>query len=350
MSLHHSSVNAGERLKILDVLRGFALMGIFAANVYIFDLESLSEVEDSFEALAVGLADIPFLVFTSVFILNKMMALFSMLFGAGILLLAERLEARKEASLNIHYTRNGILAVVGLIHGLLWFGDVLLIYALCAFVLFPLRRWSSRSFVLLGSMLWVAVLTTSYWPGSSGLIADYALRAIAMMLLGMALYRSGILTAARDLEWYRKKCVRLLGVGLPVCLVAWGFYDANQSLSKLVHNIGVPCVALGYLCLVIHCYQRGVFPKLTARLAAAGQMALTNYLLQTGLGTALVAICNEVRGERVSVFWMMLITFAVWALQLGWSEPWMRRFEYGPVEWLWRSATYRRIQPFKSVG
>ena len=64
------------------------------------------------------------------------MALFSMLFGAGILLLAERLEARKEASLNIHYTRNGILAVVGLIHGLLWFGDVLLIYALCAFVLF----------------------------------------------------------------------------------------------------------------------------------------------------------------------------------------------------------------------
>ena len=265
-------------------------MGIFAANVYIFDLESLSDVEDSFEALAVGLADIPFLLFTSVFILNKMMALFSMLFGAGILLLAERLEARKEASLNIHYTRNGILAVVGLIHGLLWFGDVLLIYALCAFVLFPLRRCSSRSFVLLGSMSWVAVLTTSYWPGSSGLIADYALRAIAMMLLGMALYRSGILTAARDLVWYRKQCVRLLAVGLPVCLVAWGFYDANQSLSKLVHNIGVPCVALGYLCLVIHCYQRGVFPKLTTRLAAAGQMALTNYLLQTGLGLSLIHI------------------------------------------------------------
>ena len=59
-------------------------------------------------------------------------------------------------------------------------------------------------------------------------------------------------------------------------------------------------------------------------------MALTNYLLQTGLGATLVAICNEVRGERVSVFWMMLITFAVWALQLGWSKPWMRRFDTVP--------------------
>ncbi len=78
-------------------------------------------------------------------------------------------------------------------------------------------------------------------------------------------------------------------------------------------------------------------------------MALTNYLLQTVLGTALVATFNAVRGERVSVFWMMLITFAVWVLQLGWSRPWMHYFEYGPVEWLWRSATYRRVQPFRSV-
>jgi len=349
MARDHSSVNAGERLKILDVLRGFALMGIFAANVFIFDLESLSDVEDSFNALALGVADIPFLVFMSVFILNKMMALFSMLFGAGILLLAERLEARNEPSLKIHYTRNALLAAVGLIHGLFWFGDVLLIYALCAFVLFPLRRWSSRRFLLLGSTLWLVALTTSFWPSSSGLIADYAFRAMAMMLLGMAFYRSGILTAKRDPKWYRKRCVRLLALGVPICLVAWTFYDANEALSKLVHNIGVPCVAVGYLCLVINFFQRGMFPKLTARLAAAGQMALTNYLLQTVLGTALVAMFNEVRGERVSVFWMMLITFAVWALQLGWSRKWMHRFEYGPVEWLWRSATYRRVQPFRSV-
>ena len=349
MTLHHSSVNAGERLKILDVLRGFALMGIFAANVYIFDLESLSDIEDSFNALVVGVADVPFLVFTSVFILNKMMALFSMLFGAGILLLAERLQARNEPSQKIHYTRNALLAAMGFIHGLFWFGDVLLIYALCAFVLFPLRRWSSRRFLSLGSILWLAVLTTSFWPGSSGLIADYAFRAMAMMLLGMALYRSGILTATRAPEWYRKRCLGLLAAGLPLCLVAWTFYDANEPLSKLVHNVGVPCVAVGYLCLTINFFQRGMFPKLTSRLAAAGQMALTNYLLQTVLGTALVATFNAVRGERVSVFWMMLITFAVWVLQLGWSRPWMHYFEYGPVEWLWRSATYRRVQPFRSV-
>ena len=77
-------------------------------------------------------------------------------------------------------------------------------------------------------------------------------------------------------------------------------------------------------------------------------MALTNYLLQTALGTLLVSALNEGRGERVTVFWMMLVTFTVWGLQLAWSEPWLRRFHYGPVEWLWRSLAYRRFQPFKS--
>ena len=76
-------------------------------------------------------------------------------------------------------------------------------------------------------------------------------------------------------------------------------------------------------------------------------MALTNYLLQTVLGTIFVTGINEVRGERLTVVWMMIITLVVWMLQLSWSKPWMERFEYGPVEWLWRSLTYGKAQRFK---
>tara|TARA_B100002051_G_scaffold255406_1_gene271008 strand:- start:2307 stop:2699 length:393 start_codon:yes stop_codon:yes gene_type:complete len=130
--------------------------------------------------------------------------------------------------------------------------------------------------------------------------------------------------------------------------VSWLFYEVNEPVAKLIHNCGVPIVALGYVCFIMTILGQGKLPTSLDRLSAAGQMALTNYLLQTALGTLLVSALNEGRGERVTVFWMMLVTFTVWGLQLAWSEPWLRRFHYGPVEWLWRSLAYRRFQPFKS--
>ncbi len=336
-----------QRQQSLDVLRGFALMGIFAANIYIYDLKNFGEVEASFEALTIGPADAPFFVFTAVFILNKMMALFSILFGAGILLLVDRVEERQSSAFRIHYTRNSILAGIGLLHSLIWFGDVLLVYALCAFLLYPVRGWSTAKFFRAGSFMWLAVLGASFWSGTSGIVLGAGLRALSMMLFGMAFYRSGLLTLKRSADWYRLKSRRLLGLGIPVCALGWGLYDFDKSLSAFIHNLGVPFVAMGYVCFVMKLLQRGEIPKITNRLSAAGQMALTNYLLQTVLGTIFVAGVNEFRGERLTVIWMMLITLAIWLLQLSWSLPWMKQFHYGPVEWLWRSLTYRKTQPFK---
>jgi len=336
-----------ERHQSLDVLRGFALVGIFAANIYVFDLEQLGEVEASFQALTIGLADAPFAVFTALFILNKMMALFSILFGAGILLFTDRVGQRQLSLGRSYYTRNLILAGIGLLHGLLWFGDVLLIYAVCAFVLYPVRGWSTARFSMAGSVVWSAVLGASFWSGTPGIAADTVLRALSMMLFGMALYRSGILTLKRSIKWYRTYSRRFLGLGLPVCAIGWGLYDVNESISSMIHNLGVPFVAAGYICLVMKLLLRGAIPKISKRLSAAGQMALTNYLLQTVLGTIFVTGINEVRGERLTVVWMMIITLVVWMLQLSWSKPWMERFEYGPVELLWRSLTYGKAQPFK---
>jgi len=72
------------------------------------------------------------------------------------------------------------------------------------------------------------------------------------------------------------------------------------------------------------------------------------YLMQTVLGVLLIGALNEARDERVTAFWMMLATFAIRAVQLAWSAPWLRAFRFGPAEWAWRSATYRRVQNFRA--
>ena len=118
-----------DRIVAIDVLRGFALLGILGANIMFFDVEESYLQEDwsiIIDDLAVGASSIPFMIFTGVFVMNKMMAVFSMLFGAGIILMTERIEQRGDSSGNVHYTRNFLLLGIGIFHyNVLWFGDVL---------------------------------------------------------------------------------------------------------------------------------------------------------------------------------------------------------------------------------
>ena len=140
-----------ERIVAIDVLRGFALLGILVANITLFDLDDFDAVDQSFEDLVIGSAGAPFMVVLLIFVLNKMMAVFSMLFGAGVLLVTERIEARGESAFGVHYVRNVLLAGIGLAHSALWFGDVLLIYGLSALFLYPLRRLSARTLLVTGA-------------------------------------------------------------------------------------------------------------------------------------------------------------------------------------------------------
>jgi uncharacterized protein len=336
-----SPVDRSERIVAIDVLRGFALLGILGANITLFDVDGVDSVAASFDDLVVGAAGAPFLAFMLVVVLNKMMAVFSMLFGAGVLLVVGNLEKKGQSALGIHYVRNLLLVAIGLAHSWLWFGDILLVYGLCALLLYPLRRLPVS--VLVGSAAAVWALAFIVVPGSDD---EYVVRALAMMLAGMALYRTGVITGKRPTDWYRRWTVWSLGVGLTVSAAAWLVEDTG--LAEDVNNLAVPLVAFGYVCLVMWVCGTGRLPRVQARLAAAGQMALTNYLLQTVLGIAVIGALNEVRGERVTAFWMMVAMLAIWALQLSWSVPWMRVYRFGPAEWLWRTATYRRVQPFRS--
>ena len=117
MKNSNKPVKKNDRIVAIDVLRGFALMGILGANIMLFDVEKSYLQGDwsiIIDDLTVGAASIPFMIFTVVFVMNKMMAVFSMVFGAGIILMTERIEQRGDSSRGVHYIRNLILFGIGL--------------------------------------------------------------------------------------------------------------------------------------------------------------------------------------------------------------------------------------------
>ena len=334
----------GERIRSLDLLRGFALLGILIINIQLFSMISaalrnptaygdLSAVNGWVYILSHVLAEM------------KFMTLFAMLFGAGIVLMTSRAEARGASSAGVHYRRTLILLVIGLLHAyLLWAGDVLVTYALCALVVFPCRKLSPRTLLtlglgslLIGSIIFVFIgLTIGYippdsvsgmmnnWRPSAKLVQEevtayrsgwliqmekrvgtaFALqtesflvwgvwRAGGLMLVGMALFKWGVLTAARSSRFYFG--LAAAGLTLGWTLSSYGLvhnFARNWSLDcqfigRQYNYWGSIPVSLGYLSLVMLICKSGPGGRLSQSISAVGRTALSNYLLQTVLCTTL---------------------------------------------------------------
>ncbi|NOZ39952.1 MAG: DUF418 domain-containing protein [Planctomycetes bacterium] len=324
----------------LDVLRGFALLGIVGANIILYDITTMAEIEPAYRELPVSDLGAPFMIFTLVFVINKMMAVFSMLFGTGVLLATDKAEANSSRGWQTYFRRNLLLLAIGLAHTWFWIGDILTLYAICALVLYFFRKQSPK--VLVGAALllwyWAPVTWLLFGWGPHG--DEYFSRAFSMMLFGMGLYRLGIINGQKPAAWYRKRAVESLLLGLPFVSLAW-FSDSNASAWN---NFGVPAIAFGYVCGVMWICQTDSLLSLRQRLAAAGQMALTNYLAQTLLGVAFYQLLERV-GITPNAMLLGLGMLAIWAIQLAWSPLWLRSFKYGPLEWAWRSATYGKRFP-----
>tara|TARA_R110002072_G_scaffold170552_2_gene324190 strand:- start:124018 stop:125151 length:1134 start_codon:yes stop_codon:yes gene_type:complete len=339
---------------------------------------------------------------------QKMMALFSMLFGAGIVLFCERAAHSGRSVAGYHYRRNFWLLIFGLLHGyLLWHGDILFLYALCAFVLFPLRNRSARTLFKLG-ILFLAVSSIFYLLTAAGLqtMSDEAIaeqimpqwrpaaeqmtaelaayrggwasqltaripmtqemqglalmawgfwRASGMMLLGMALYKTGVITGKADSQLYH----RLLGLamlfGVPVVIygIYWNFNNewelSSMFLGSQFNYWGSVLISLGWMSALLLILKHNILTGLTNRLAAVGRMAFTNYIMHTLLcglifyGHGLGLIGNVERAGQ------LLIVLGIWMLQLWLSPIWLSHFRFGPLEWLWRSLTYWRPQPMRQT-
>lgn len=398
-------IPAEQRIDALDALRGFAVLGILVMNIQSFAMPSAAYLNPSAFGSMVGIHGAAWAI-SHVLADQKMMALFSMLFGAGIVLFCERAAASGKSEAGYHYRRNGWLLIFGLLHGyLLWSGDILFLYALCAFVLFPLRHRSSHSLFRLGiislavsSILYLLVgaslqfmspedlevqMMPMWQPDQAAMAAEIAAmqgnwlaqmsvrvpmtqemqglalfiwgfwRASGMMLLGMALYKSRVLTGLADSSVYRRLVLLAVLVGMPLVLLGiyWNFQNNWQISSMFIGSQfnywGSVLMSLGFMSAILLLLKNGIVPALTNRLAAVGRMAFSNYIMHTvlcglifyGHGLGLIG-----QVERAG---QLLIVLGIWALQLWLSPIWLRHFRFGPLEWLWRSLTYWKLQPMR---
>ena len=262
---------------------------------------------------------------------------------------------------------------------MLWDGDVLIAYALSSVFLLALRKLPNRALISLGVVVFLLsvacaliaqniadttdVSLSGFWTKGDipedeiivlPFLLGYFLRALGLILVGAGLYRAGFMNGGLPPRTYRRTAVIGLAVGLPlaaggVIITAVNDYSREIAfIGQIPNTLGTIPASLGYMSLII-LWNNLADNWLKQRLRAAGRMALTNYLSQTILGVlVLTTLLGDV--EFVNRSAVLVFVFAVWALQLWWSQAWLNHFLFGPAEWLWRVATYRSGQPLRRRG
>jgi uncharacterized protein len=182
-------------------------------------------------------------------------------------------------------------------------------------------------------------------------------RAGGVMLLGMALMKLGVFSASRSRRFYLRCVFWGYGLGLPlVVLSAWDLMRVNWTMPHTIqvtshlNYYGSMAVALGHVGMIMLLCQSGAVTGLRRRLSAVGRMAFTNYILQTIICTLIFDGYGLGLFGHLDRFPLMAFVVAIWLLQLWLSPWWLARFRYGPVEWLWRSLSYRRRQPMRMAA
>ena len=394
-----------DRIVAIDVLRGFALMGILVVNIQSFAMIDSTLFNPSAYGDLTGV-NLWIWYVTHIFFDTKYMTIFSMLFGAGILLMTRRAEEKGIRSKAIHYRRMGILILFGLLHGyLLWIGDILFWYGMSGLLVYLFRRRSPRTLILLGLVsmsiasalsimsgwsmqYWaeeaVTNMTKSFSPTLENVDKDLAAyrggwleqmplrassafamntfvlifwglwRAGGAMLIGMALFQLGVFSAQRSNRFYSILGAVGVIVGIPVVLYGIRYNFAVGWDSSYIFFYGTQfnywasvLISLGWIGIVMLIVKAGALTGLTSRLAAVGRTALTNYILQTVICTTIFYGHGFGLYGSVERTGQILIVIGVWILQLIISPIWLRYFRFGPLEWLWRSMTYREIQPIR---
>lgn len=366
-------IAGAERITSLDLIRGVAILGILPMNALVFGLADSAYFNVSADGVEQPL-DWIIGILTMVFVDQKMMALFSLLFGVGVVIFAERAAAKNRRVVWLSLWRFALLFAVGMAHTALWFGDILALYAMCAPIVLLVRKLPARSLAAAGVVLALtgAVLAPfvqamvgvdgaelgDYWLVGAGakstevetwFLLNAGGRALGLMLIGVALYRLGIVQGGRDNEYYRRLALWGIGVGGAVTAAGSALYIATDwsvdyALTGTVPTgLGTIPMAVGYMAAII-LWNRGGSRRLE-RFHNAGRMALTNYLTQTVIGlTTLGWLLDDVDLTRTMIaVWIL----GVWALQLWWSTWWLTRFRYGPFEWAWRCGTYRSWQSLR---
>ena len=371
-------VRESARITSLDLIRGVAVLGILLMNAVSFKFGPAPYFNLSAGGSETWL-DWTVGIFGEVFVDQKFMGLFSLLFGAGMILFIDRASRRGRRAVMLNLWRNALLLLIGILHSLLWYGDVLMAYAIASFFLVALRKLPDRALISVGVVAFALSIACSLLAQNmadtttvslSGLwtpgdiptqeliplpfLLGYFLRALGLILIGAGLYRVGFMNGGMPARTYRLTAIVGLAIGLPLAALGVAVTVLNDYsrdiafIGQIPNTLGTIPASLGYMSLII-LWNNSADSWLKQRLRATGRMALTNYLTQTVLGVLILTVLlRDV--DFVNRTGVLLFVFAVWVLQVWWSQAWLSRFLFGPAEWLWRVATYRTGQPLRRGG
>jgi len=390
-------VSLPERILFIDVLRGVALFGILAANMRAFfaPLDCYENIGVLFHSRADVLAQ----AFIDAFVQGKFLTIFSFLFGLGFAIQMSRAEARGVRFMGFYPRRLLALALFGLIHGLLiWAGDILLTYALAGAILLLFRKrqqktllwWAGGLFALpiVAGTTFLALyfsrfhrpwmdpkppdvknlyaIINIYAHGTVGQILAqnwvewkrqlpytlFAIYAVALFLLGTWVWRAGIV---QRLDEYRPVLKRVCAWCIPVGLIVnifvvivkavvppgsvslWGWFAGILWLP------GAHILSAGYVSGLALIFMHEDWRHILLPFAAVGRMALTDYLMQSVLCTLFFYHYTTGLYGRVGPAIGLVLTVILYGTQVVFSNWWLKRYRFGPMEWLWRGMTYGRF-------
>ena len=404
-------VSTTDRIELIDVVRGFALFGVLLANlVWITTDVVLTDAR---------LADLPTAPLDRIakqlvvfFVDHKFYTIFSFLFGLGFAVQLSRFEQRG-AGTGLYARRLAVLAVIGLLHiALLWFGDILLIYAIAGFGLLIARHWDNRSLILAAIVLGlsaraafglvplvtrgasnVAAVTssaagaekerklaifdgTSYLAiarenvsfyygqiGAAGVWMFLVPQVFARFLLGLYVGRRGWAAHTADiLQPLRKVLPWAVAVGVIGNAIMLGLYNLEHAgrlgpdsvwlqLAAPIEEVGVLAMAFSYVGVIVLLFHSAArWRRRLEQLASVGRMALTTYLTHSVLYLMLLTGVGLGLYGDIGPAWCVALSLVIFSAQVMFSRWWLARYRFGPAEWAWRSLTYGQSQPMRRAA
>ncbi|NIM93988.1 MAG: M20/M25/M40 family metallo-hydrolase [Anaerolineales bacterium] len=388
-----STAPTKSRITTIDIIRGFAIFGILVFNVSSFSgqprtLDSWQEPLDR----AIFLA-------TRFFVEAKFYSMFSFLFGWGIAVQYARAKERGMKFTSFFVRRMSILLLFGLLHGIfIWSGDILATYAAFGFLLLLFFSRSNRTlligtalFLLLSIILvlpgelmdtfrnWYFELTDflrsdtysrdlyatgAYWEitklrfqeirnGNSQFIYHFG-NIFSMFLLGMYVARRKIL---HNVEQNKSLLQKVMWIGLVIGIIfntiftltfalPQGFFQGyHRFVLVSSRTIGAPALMLFYVSSIVLLLQKKSWQLRLSPLTPIGRMSLSNYIFQSIVGTLIFYSYGLGLYGQVDLTTLLILTILMFLLQIRLSDAWSDRYQFGPLEWLWRTLTYGKRQP-----
>ncbi|MCI2430105.1 DUF418 domain-containing protein [Candidatus Acetothermia bacterium] len=405
-------IEPGERIEIVDILRGFAVFGILLVNMLYFAHPVYLEAIDA--GPWANPLDQAASLLIAFFAEGKFFTLFSLLFGLGLAIQLQRSQDKGLSVVPLYVRRLLVLLLIGLAHAFLfWWGDILIYYALLGFILLLFRhteprrllRWAVAFLIIPlvmttglvalielartmpeGAAQLEAVLAESEaqfraayeqalavyssrdflamipvrmadWAfATTGVVLFMLFSILAMFLVGLYAGKQQLLyNAAQRLPLFRRVVIWGAGIGIVGNLLyvtlAHGASVLEPTWSTLIglvgYLIGAPALSLAYTTGLVILMQSANFHRLFTPLAAVGRTALSNYLLQTLICTTIFYGYGLGFYGQIGPAAGIALTIAIFSLQILLSNWWVKRFHFGPFEWLWRSLTYGKLQPLR---